>query len=79
MLPVETRCKRDAALLEDKSHKLGPLHEKGNGFFDLLCAEDGLYKCLILKRDLVGASGFEPPTSWSRTRRSSQAEPRPVF
>ena len=30
----------------------------------------------MLKR-LVGASGFEPPTSWSRTRRSSQAEPRP--
>ena len=29
-------------------------------------------------RVLVGASGFEPPTSWSRTRRSSQAEPRPV-
>ena len=28
---------------------------------------------------LVGASGFEPPTSWSRTRRSSQAEPRPEF
>ena len=27
--------------------------------------------------ELVGASGFEPPTSWSRTRRSSQAEPRP--
>ncbi len=26
---------------------------------------------------MVGASGFEPPTSWSRTRRSSQAEPRP--
>src|SRR6185295_995253 len=29
-----------------------------------------------LKR-LVGARGFEPPTSWSRTKRSSQAEPRP--
>src|SRR5262250_131446 len=27
--------------------------------------------------EVVGASGFEPPTSWSRTRRSSQAEPRP--
>ena len=27
---------------------------------------------------VVGASGFEPPTSWSRTRRSSQAEPRPA-
>ena len=26
---------------------------------------------------LVGARGFEPPASWSRTRRSSQAEPRP--
>ena len=26
---------------------------------------------------LVGASGFEPPASWSRTRRSNQAEPRP--
>src|SRR5947207_15003738 len=32
--------------------------------------------CKLLK-ELVGASGFEPPTSWSRTRRSSQAEPRP--
>src|SRR6185312_2192326 len=31
---------------------------------------------ILLKR-MVGASGFEPPTSWSRTRRSSQAEPRP--
>ena len=33
-----------------------------------------------LNRDkikMVGASGFEPPTSWSRTRRSNQAEPRP--
>ena len=30
-----------------------------------------------LWKELVGASGFEPPTSWSRTRRSSQAEPRP--
>jgi hypothetical protein len=28
-------------------------------------------------KGLVGASGFEPPASWSQTRRSSQAEPRP--
>src|SRR5580704_4917328 len=27
----------------------------------------------------VGATGFEPATSWSRTKRSSQAEPRPVI
>src|SRR5436305_10398891 len=26
----------------------------------------------------VGATGFEPATSWSQTRRSSQAELRPV-
>ncbi len=25
----------------------------------------------------IGATGFEPATSWSRTKRSSQAEPRP--
>src|ERR1700726_881930 len=27
--------------------------------------------------EMVGASGFEPPTSWSRTRRASQAALRP--
>src|SRR5213593_2026576 len=32
--------------------------------------------CICLNR-LVGARGFEPPTPWSRTRCSSQAEPRP--
>ena len=26
---------------------------------------------------MVGASGFEPPTSWSRTRRDNQASLRP--
>ena len=28
-------------------------------------------------RKVVGASGFEPPASWSRTRRASQAALRP--
>ena len=27
----------------------------------------------------VGVTGFEPATSWSQTRRSSQAEPHPVI
>ena len=31
----------------------------------------------VLKRT-VGVTGFEPATSWSQTRRSSQAEPHPV-
>ena len=26
----------------------------------------------------VGVTGFEPATSWSQTRRSSQAEPHPA-
>jgi hypothetical protein len=30
-----------------------------------------------LLKTMVGASGFEPPTSWSRTRRASQAALRP--
>ena len=27
----------------------------------------------------IGVTGFEPATSWSQTRRSSQAEPHPAF
>src|SRR4051794_2032564 len=38
---------------------------------------DVLAEGLIVKK--IGARGFEPPTSWSRTRRSSQTEPRPVL
>ncbi len=29
-------------------------------------------------RTFIGVTGFEPATSWSQTRRSSQAEPHPV-
>jgi hypothetical protein len=31
----------------------------------------------IYLKGMVGASGFEPPASWSRTRRASQAALRP--
>ena len=31
------------------------------------------------EKEMVGAAGFEPATSWSRTKRSSQAEPRPDY
>jgi hypothetical protein len=47
------------------------MHEKGKKsakwIFGILSAKAHLCKQLILKGDLVGASGFEPPTSWSRT------------
>ena len=29
-------------------------------------------------QQFIGVTGFEPATSWSQTRRSSQAEPHPV-
>ena len=32
----------------------------------------------ILGFERIGVTGFEPATSWSQTRRSSQAEPHPV-
>ena len=32
---------------------------------------------LLALREVVGANGFEPSTSWSRTRRASQAALRP--
>jgi hypothetical protein len=31
----------------------------------------------LSEKKLVGAKGFEPSTSWSRTRRASQAALRP--
>ena len=31
-----------------------------------------------LAHNQIGVTGFEPATSWSQTRRSSQAEPHPV-
>ena len=38
------------------------------------------YTCILITNiyDFIGVTGFEPATSWSQTRRSSQAEPHPV-
>ena len=53
---------------------LEDLTDHKNALSEIFRREESSCKCL---KRLVGASGFEPPTSWSRTRRSSQAEPRP--
>ncbi len=34
--------------------------------------------CIVVVKTKVGVGGFEPPTSRSRTVRSSRAEPHPV-
>ena len=39
---------------------------------------DILLYCRMSPKIQVGATGFEPATSWSQTRRSSQAELRPA-
>ena len=36
-----------------------------------------IFICLHLLFRRIGVTGFEPATSWSQTRRSSQAEPHP--
>ena len=37
------------------------------------------HTCILYRPEKVGETGFEPAASWSQTRRSSQAEPHPVF
>ena len=41
------------------------------------CSIQLSYGHRIEKKYYVGVTGFEPATSWSQTRRSSQAEPHP--
>src|SRR5260370_41703950 len=40
-------------------------------------ADGATYKIRSVNKEVVGAKGFEPSTSWSRTRRASQAALRP--
>ena len=42
------------------------------------CSTIELHPHIIYYEFQVGVTGFEPATSWSQTRRSSQAEPHPV-
>src|SRR6266568_3468805 len=58
----------------DREFRCTKLHEKGKLIFGAFPGQNQRFQVADF---LVGASGFEPPTSWSRTRRSSQAEPRP--
>jgi hypothetical protein len=36
-------------------------------------------KLWIEKHEMVGARGFEPPASWTRTRRSTRLSHAPIF
>ena len=52
--------------------------EAGDGNRTHVSSLEGWCSTIELHPHVVGVTGFEPATSWSQTRRSSQAEPHPV-
>ena len=55
-------------------------HNKaGDGNRTHVSSLEGWCSTIELHPHIIGVTGFEPATSWSQTRRSSQAEPHPVF
>ena len=55
-------------------------HNKaGDGNRTQVSSLEGWCSTIELHPHIIGVTGFEPATSWSQTRRSSQAEPHPVF
>ena len=53
--------------------------EAGDGNRTHVSSLEGWCSTIELHPHVVGVTGFEPATSWSQTRRSSQAEPHPVI
>ncbi len=49
----------------------------GDGNRTHVSSLEGWCSTIELHPHVVGVTGFEPATSWSQTRRSSQAEPHP--
>ena len=66
---------------ELQTHILNPLRIKkaGDGNRTHVSSLEGWCSTIELHPHEIGVTGFEPATSWSQTRRSSQAEPHPVF
>ena len=51
----------------------------GDGNRTHVSSLEGWCSTIELHPHNIGVTGFEPATSWSQTRRSSQAEPHPVI
>ena len=64
---------------ELQTHILNPLRIKkaGDGNRTHVSSLEGWCSTIELHPHDIGVTGFEPATSWSQTRRSSQAEPHP--
>ena len=53
------------------------MKKAGDGNRTHVSSLEGWCSTIELHPHVVGVTGFEPATSWSQTRRSSQAEPHP--
>ena len=53
------------------------VRKAGDGNRTHVSSLEGWCSTIELHPHVVGVTGFEPATSWSQTRRSSQAEPHP--
>ena len=54
------------------------LKKAGDGNRTHVTSLEGWCSTIELHPHTIGVTGFEPATSWSQTRRSSQTEPHPV-
>src|SRR5699024_734953 len=56
---------------------LHPCRKAGDENRTHVSSLEGWCSTIELHPHMIGVTGFEPATSWSQTRRSSQAEPHP--
>ena len=72
---LEGRC---SIQLSYRHISLLSYREAGDGNRTHVSSLEGWCSTIELHPHDIGVTGFEPATSWSQTRRSSQAEPHPV-
>ena len=71
---LEGRC---SIQLSYRHISLLSYREAGDGNRTHVSSLEGWCSTIELHPHSIGVTGFEPATSWSQTRRSSQAEPHP--
>ena len=76
---LEGRCSIQLSyrLISLTTPKTNCFRKAGDGNRTHVSSLEGWCSTIELHPHVVGVTGFEPATSWSQTRRSSQAEPHP--
>ena len=75
---LEGRCSIQLSYEHICSHLHTGKWKAGDGNRTHVSSLEGWCSTIELHPHTIGVTGFEPATSWSQTRRSSQAEPHPV-